>query len=336
MAFSIISISSNSSEESVWTSTARVILFGMIPTTIPSTTPTVDLPIIHDDTPLIPTDTLIISPIVSLIPLMASTVQYTSPFLCTNLSNSDTIDTHHPRTRMSGLAQKSVGSLPTHRIALRYLANYASSDQFTSDDSSQDSPSDSSLETSSNSHSNTSSYSSLRHSSLGYSISDSLRDSLNATSTGPSRKRCRDSDLVMDFKVSSEDGYVSYVPRETDIDECFAYADAIRAKGMDVRFVVETVAKEEVESSIRGTTEVEVDLRVKPIIDNDVCESITEDDPDHITADRAVEVTYEKFGVVKKVGIVVVKVMADFSGAVVMHVVAIGVAAMRRFECLWM
>ncbi|GJS51659.1 putative reverse transcriptase domain-containing protein [Tanacetum coccineum] len=51
--FSVISISSDSSEESVGTSTARVILFGAIPTTIPSTTPTADLPIIHDDTLMI-------------------------------------------------------------------------------------------------------------------------------------------------------------------------------------------------------------------------------------------------------------------------------------------
>ncbi|GJT46205.1 hypothetical protein Tco_0954920 [Tanacetum coccineum] len=57
MAFSVISISSNSSEESMGTSTARVILFGIILTTIPPTTPTIDLPVTHDDTLLIPTDT---------------------------------------------------------------------------------------------------------------------------------------------------------------------------------------------------------------------------------------------------------------------------------------
>ncbi|GKG60835.1 hypothetical protein Tco_0614397, partial [Tanacetum coccineum] len=56
MAFSVILISSDSSEESVGTSTARVILLEMIPTTLPSTAPTTDLPIINDDTPLIPTD----------------------------------------------------------------------------------------------------------------------------------------------------------------------------------------------------------------------------------------------------------------------------------------
>ncbi|GKD84430.1 hypothetical protein Tco_1355584, partial [Tanacetum coccineum] len=50
MAISVILISSDSSKESVGTSTARVILFVTIPTTIPPTIPTVDLPVIHDDT----------------------------------------------------------------------------------------------------------------------------------------------------------------------------------------------------------------------------------------------------------------------------------------------
>ncbi|GKC17187.1 hypothetical protein Tco_1013969 [Tanacetum coccineum] len=43
MAISVISVSSDSSEESVGTSAGRVILFGTIPTTIPDTTPTITL-----------------------------------------------------------------------------------------------------------------------------------------------------------------------------------------------------------------------------------------------------------------------------------------------------
>ncbi|GKE37692.1 hypothetical protein Tco_1461097, partial [Tanacetum coccineum] len=69
MATSGILISLDSSEESVGTSTARVILFGMIPTTIPSTVPTIDSPII---------------------PPIALTIQYTSSFICTDSSDSDT------------------------------------------------------------------------------------------------------------------------------------------------------------------------------------------------------------------------------------------------------
>nr|GEW81204.1 hypothetical protein [Tanacetum cinerariifolium] len=144
---------------------------------------------------------------------------------------------------------------------------------------------------------------SLRYSSPGYAISDYLDDLSTATSTKPSRKRCRSStsslltvshvhgavspvcadlsprpkrisdyDLMTDLEISSEDGYEPYVPREAglgvdfkdsykpytepdidsniqaDINECIAYADAIRARGMDDKDVVETAAKEEVES----------------------------------------------------------------------------------------
>ncbi|GKD37433.1 hypothetical protein Tco_1257640, partial [Tanacetum coccineum] len=82
MAFFVILISSDSSEESVGTSTARVIMFGTIPTIIPPTIPTIDLPIIYDDTPLVPTDT----PTIPNIPSIAPTIQYTSPFIDTNAS----------------------------------------------------------------------------------------------------------------------------------------------------------------------------------------------------------------------------------------------------------
>ncbi|GJU53987.1 reverse transcriptase domain-containing protein [Tanacetum coccineum] len=55
MAIFVISVSSNSSKESVGTSTGRVILFGTIPTPIPDTTPSVIPPTTHIDTTLIPT-----------------------------------------------------------------------------------------------------------------------------------------------------------------------------------------------------------------------------------------------------------------------------------------
>nr|GEW45582.1 hypothetical protein [Tanacetum cinerariifolium] len=172
--------------------------------------------------------------------------------------------------------RKSVGSLPTLRLASRHSSESSSSD------------------------------SSSRHSSSGYAISDSLDDSSTTSFARPSRKRCRsptssipivlpirealspvraelspppkrikDSDSVIDLEVSSEDGYESYVPREAglgvdiedsyepytepdidsdiqaDINECIMYADAIRARGTDDRDVVETTSEEEVESRKR-------------------------------------------------------------------------------------
>ncbi|GJR46241.1 hypothetical protein Tco_1314344 [Tanacetum coccineum] len=56
MAISVISVSSDSSEESVGTSAGRVILFGTIPTTIPDTTPTISIPTTHTDTTVTPTE----------------------------------------------------------------------------------------------------------------------------------------------------------------------------------------------------------------------------------------------------------------------------------------
>ncbi|GJX26412.1 hypothetical protein Tco_0232708 [Tanacetum coccineum] len=64
-----------------------------IPTTVPVTTSTIDPPIIHDDTSLIPTKTPTISPITSTIPPTAPTTHYTSPFIHTDASDEDTPDT---------------------------------------------------------------------------------------------------------------------------------------------------------------------------------------------------------------------------------------------------
>nr|GEU90800.1 hypothetical protein [Tanacetum cinerariifolium] len=218
-------------------STARVILFGTILTTVPATIPTIDLPIIHDDTSLIPTDTPTISPIVPAIPSIAPTIKYTSPFICTDSSDNDTSE--RPPSQDP---YKRVRPLPTHRLGLRYLTDYSSSNHFTSDDSLRDSPSDSSVETSSDSHSDTSSNSSSVHSTSYFPC-----DSLTTISAGPSRKRRRspttsvhaassipralspihadllpprkrikDSNYVTDFEGSKE-GYVLYVPRETGL-----------------------------------------------------------------------------------------------------------------------
>ncbi|GJU35920.1 putative reverse transcriptase domain-containing protein [Tanacetum coccineum] len=154
------------------------------------------------------------STIVPTIPPIAPTIQYTSPFICTDLSDSDTserppsqdpyevtvarwrsqpIPVGRPyRTQPNGVLQmltvrKSVGPVPTHQLALRYTMDYSSSDHFTSDDSSQDSLSKTSLD----SHSETLSDSSSRHSFSGYAISDSLCDPPTAISARPYRKRCR-------------------------------------------------------------------------------------------------------------------------------------------------
>ncbi|GKD45241.1 hypothetical protein Tco_1269886, partial [Tanacetum coccineum] len=65
MAISIISISLDSSEESVGTSSGRVLWFTRIPTIVLATTPTVTPPTTHIDTILTPTEIPTVSPIVS-------------------------------------------------------------------------------------------------------------------------------------------------------------------------------------------------------------------------------------------------------------------------------
>ncbi|GJU94957.1 putative reverse transcriptase domain-containing protein [Tanacetum coccineum] len=234
MAFSVISISPNSSEESVGTSTARFILFGTIPTTIPSTARTIDLPIIHDDTPLIPTDTPTFSPVIPTIPPIVPTIQYTSPFICTDSSDSDIHDSppsHDPyeitvaRWRSRVAARSSPPSSPIRQILPATNWHY---------------PSD--------------------RLSLVF-----------ACSRGRLRAMCtREVGLGVDVEDSYEH-YTNpnvYSDVQADIDEYIMYVDAIRARGIDDRDVVETAAVKEVE----------------------------EDVPDHVTTDGAVEVTYETLG----------------------------------------
>ncbi|GKD21294.1 hypothetical protein Tco_1222997 [Tanacetum coccineum] len=62
MAISVISISLDSSEDSMGTPAGRVILFSTIPTTIPDTTPVITPPTTQTDTPVIPTKIPIIAP----------------------------------------------------------------------------------------------------------------------------------------------------------------------------------------------------------------------------------------------------------------------------------
>ncbi|GJR64261.1 hypothetical protein Tco_0010326, partial [Tanacetum coccineum] len=62
MAILVISISSDSTEDSMGTPAGRVILFGTIPTTILDTTPVIIPPATQTDTLVIPTETPIIAP----------------------------------------------------------------------------------------------------------------------------------------------------------------------------------------------------------------------------------------------------------------------------------
>ncbi|GJW62163.1 hypothetical protein Tco_0111498 [Tanacetum coccineum] len=356
MAISVISISSDSSEDSVGTPIGREILFGTIPTTIPDTTPVVTPLTTQTDTPVIPTETPIIAPTIPPSPDYTPAspdyspasdsesdpsedpssdhippVPATSPLLSSDddPTDSDTPDTplsptHDtpfteitastqrsptiPRRRVMLLAsgqpipygrpyryhlngpvhmmtaRKRVRPLPTYRLAERHSTDHSSSD--------------SSSEASSDFHSDASSDPSSRHSLLDHSSPD-----LPGTSAGLSRKRRRSpmtsvpalspvsgalspvrADLIPSPKRVRDSGYLTDVEvdhRETslrddaivrvsdephleqdsdpeiqaEIDECFAYADALRDRGIDARVVVETVDRDETETGVRGPVE---------------------------------------------------------------------------------
>ncbi|GJR26040.1 putative reverse transcriptase domain-containing protein [Tanacetum coccineum] len=129
-------------------------------------------------------------------------------------------------------ARKRVGPLPAQQLAMRYPVDHSSSD--------------SSSKASSNFHSHASSDSSSRHSLPDHSFPD-----LSSTFARPSRKRQQDIDPEI----------------QAEIDECFAYADALRDRGIDARVVVEVVDREESEMGTRGPVEVKVERVMHPVIE---------------------------------------------------------------------
>nr|GEV87154.1 hypothetical protein [Tanacetum cinerariifolium] len=155
MAISVISISSDSSEDSMGTPAGRVILFGTILTTIPDTTPVITPPTTQTDTTVIPTET----------PIIARTIPPSPDYTPAYPDYSPASE-----TESNPFEDPSSGHIPS----LPVVSPFLSSDDDTTDNSSSDF------------HSDASSDSSLRH-----SLSDHSSPDLPSTSAWPSRKRCR-------------------------------------------------------------------------------------------------------------------------------------------------
>ncbi|GJT95886.1 hypothetical protein Tco_1091404 [Tanacetum coccineum] len=384
MAISFISVSSNSSEDSVGTPAGQVILFGTIPTTILDTTPVITPPTTQTDTTVIPTEIPIIAPTIPLSPdytpaspdySPASDMEFGPsedpssdhipplPAILTFLSSADdttdsdtpdippspthgtpftetTLSTQRSPTASGALphrdmvlapgqpiphgrpycyhlngmvhmmtARKRVGPLPTHRLAVRHLVDYSSSDHFSSDGSSSDSSSSSSSETSLDSpadalYDSASSHSSFDHSlpaspsgtrsshrlfslvlSVHHSSDISKRPSHDSSSASRSRKRSR-SPIASDC---SKDRFEPYVPREVGLGVDFEdeSSDLSRDGGIDARVLVEVVDQEESETGTRGPTEVKVKRVTHLVMLEDTLEPAQE---------GALEVTYETLG----------------------------------------
>ncbi|GKD58782.1 putative reverse transcriptase domain-containing protein, partial [Tanacetum coccineum] len=99
--------------------------------------------------------------------------------------------------------------------------------------------------------------------------------------------RHRGTNLEMDVDVMGSDGIDINLEIQAEIDECIAYADDLRDRGIDARVVVEAIDREEIEMSMRGPVEVRVDRVTHLVVADDILEPAQE---------RAVEVTYETLG----------------------------------------
>ncbi|GKD17558.1 hypothetical protein Tco_1206716 [Tanacetum coccineum] len=183
-------------------------------------------------------------------------------------------------------ARKRVGPLPAQQLAIRHSVDHSSLDYFSPDDSTRYSYSDSSSDFHSDALSDSSSLdlpsttagpSRKRRRSPMTSV-PALPPVFGAQSSFhadliPSPKRVRDSGYLADVEVDSRETSLrddviirgSDEPHleqdidpeiQAEIDECFAYADALRDRGIDARVIVEAVDQVESETGARGPVEV--------------------------------------------------------------------------------
>nr|GEV34513.1 reverse transcriptase domain-containing protein [Tanacetum cinerariifolium] len=322
MAISVISVSSDSSEDSVGTPVRRVILFRTIPTTIPDTTSVITPPTTQTDTTVIPTETPIIAPTIPPSPDYTPTspdysptsdtesdpsedplsghippLPAVSPFLSSDddTTDSDTPDTPPSPTHGTPFTEITFSTPRSPVIPRRRVMILAPG---------QPIPHDSSSEASSDFHSDASSDSSLRHSLSYHSSFD-----LPSTSARPSRKRRRSpmtsvpallpvsgalshvcADLIPSPKRVRDSGYLADVevgPRETSLRDDVIAKDALKDRGIDARVVVKAVDRHKIEIGVRGPVEVRVEMITHPAMPEDILKPAQE---------GAVEVTYETLG----------------------------------------
>ncbi|GJX76189.1 putative reverse transcriptase domain-containing protein [Tanacetum coccineum] len=102
----------------------------------------------------------------------------------------------------------------------------------------------------------------------------------------PSPKRFRSPEIATDLEGCWEDSFEPYVPREArlGINECFAYANDLRDRGIDARVVVKVIDREEIEMGMRGPVGVRVDRVTHPVVADDIPEP---------TQEGAIKVTYK-------------------------------------------
>ncbi|GJY41977.1 hypothetical protein Tco_0429247, partial [Tanacetum coccineum] len=311
MAISVISVSSDSLEDSNDT----IVIPTEIPIIAPTIPPSPDYTpasldySLESETESDPSEDPSsdhIPPLPAILPFLSSTDDTTD----NDTSDIPPSPTHAPRQpiphgrpyryHLNGpvymiTARKRVGQLPVQQLVVRHSVDHSLLDYFSPDDSAQDSSSDSSSEASSDFHSDASSDSLSRH-----SLSDHSSPDLSSTSPGPPRKRRRSpmpfvpalspvsgalspvrADLIPSPKRVRDSGCLADVEDidpeiKAEIDECIAYADALRDRGIDARVVVEAVDRVESETGARGPVEVRVEKVTHPVMLDDIPEPAQE------------------------------------------------------------
>ncbi|GKF88302.1 hypothetical protein Tco_0259179, partial [Tanacetum coccineum] len=209
-------------------------------------------------------------------------------------------------------ARKRVGPLPTHRLAVRHSADHSSSDA--SSDFHSDASSDSSSRHPLSDHSSPD----LPSTSAGPSRKRRRSPMTSVPTLSPVSEALSPvrADLIPSPKRVKDYGYLAKVeidPRgislrddtivrvsnkphleqdsdpevQAEIDECFAYADALRDRGIDAKVVVEAVDQDKIETGVRGPIEVRVERVTHPVMPEDIPDPAQE---------GAVEVTYKTLG----------------------------------------
>ncbi|GKF38901.1 hypothetical protein Tco_0118962, partial [Tanacetum coccineum] len=219
MAISIILVSSDSSKDSVGTPAERVILFGTIFTTIPDTTHFVTSPTTHIDTIPIP----IVSPTIPPSPDYTPASPDYSPTSDIEFDPSEDLSSDH---------------IPPLPATLPFLSSTDNS----SDSDTPDTPPSPThgiqfTEMTISTQSTPVASGALRCRVMILLLSpESATDLEVSLAEGSELSRYRGTNLD---DVERSDGIDIELEIQAEIDECIAYADALRVRGIDARVVVE-------------------------------------------------------------------------------------------------
>nr|GEU56280.1 hypothetical protein [Tanacetum cinerariifolium] len=315
MAIFVISVYSDSSEDSVGTPTGHVILIDTIPTIIPNTTLSMTSPTTHIDTTPIPTVSPTIppspdytpalldyspasdtefdpfeDPLSDHIPPLPATLRFLSSIddsLGSDIPDTPPSPTHGtPFTETTLFTQrKRVRPMPTHRLTVRHSVDYSYSNQFSSNDSSSSSSSSSSSKNSLDSFADALSDSASSRSSFDHSLPAS------SSGTRPSHHLCS---LVLsthrsstDFKRPSHDSSLS-PSRKRRSPAAFVSLSSPIPKPYLIHMLIfyhnirglgvlfKAIDREEIETGMRGPIKVRVDRVTHPVVANDILEPAQE------------------------------------------------------------